>query len=113
MTKLRTGIIGLGVGEKHIEAFNAHPNCEVTAVCDFSEEKLSIWRRLCPDAKGTRKAQDILEDPTLDIVSIASFDNYHFEQARSAIQNGKHLFVEKPRLNALRPLQNQTIFGLC
>ena len=96
MTKLRAGIIGLGVGEKHIEAFNAHPNCEVTAVCDFLEEKIPIAKRLCPNAKRTRKAQEVLEDPDINIISIASFDNYHFEQASTAIQNGKHVFVEKP-----------------
>ncbi len=96
MSKLKVGIIGLGVGEKHLAAFSAHPNCEVTAVCDFSEEKLSIAERLCPDAKRTKNAQDVLEDKTIDIVSIASFDNYHFEQAGRAIQNRKHVFVEKP-----------------
>lgn len=96
MTKLRAGIIGLGVGEKHVEAFNAHPKCEVAAICDFSEERLSISKRLCPCAKRTRRAQEILEDPAIDIASIASFDNYHFEHASEAIQNGKHVFVEKP-----------------
>ena len=96
MSKLRAGIIGLGVGEKHIAAFNVHPNCEVTAICDFSEEKLSISKRLCPGAKRTRNANEILDDADIDIVSVASFDNYHFEQAGKAIKNGKHVFVEKP-----------------
>jgi len=95
-TKLRVGIIGLGVGEKHIEAFNAHPNCEVRVICDFSKENLSNSKRLYPDAKFTRNAGEVLDDSAINIVSIASFDNYHFEQASRAIQNEKHIFVEKP-----------------
>ena len=101
MTKLRVGVIGLGVGKNHIKAFDGHPNCELAAICDFSEEKLSILKRLCPDAKRTRKAQEILEDPAIDIVSIASFDDYHFEHASKAIQNGKDVFVEKTSMSAL------------
>ncbi len=96
MSKLNVGIIGLGVGEKHIAAFNAHPNCEVKTICDFSDEKLSNVKKHFPGMKSTKNAQDILDDESIGIVSIASFDNYHFDQASKAIQKGKHVFVEKP-----------------
>ena len=96
MDELRAGIIGLGVGEKHILAFDGHPNCKVAAICDFSEEKLSASAKLCPGARCTRNAKEILDDSTINIVSIASFDNYHFEQTSRAIRNRKHVFIEKP-----------------
>ena len=96
MKKLNVGIIGLGVGEKHVMAFKAHRNCEVTAICDFSSDKLAKSKRVYPYAEHTTKANELLENPAIDIISIASFDNYHFEQAMKAIQNGKHVFVEKP-----------------
>jgi predicted dehydrogenase len=41
-------------------------------------------------------ARDILTSTEVDVVSIASFDTFHFEQIMLAIQNDKHIFVEKP-----------------
>jgi predicted dehydrogenase len=93
---LRAGIIGLGVGKKHIEAFNGHPGCKVTTLCDFSEEKYAETSKEYPSMRITKEAKDILHDPELDIVSVASFDNYHYEHVLSALENRKHVFVEKP-----------------
>jgi len=96
MKQLRAGIIGLGVGEKHIEGYQSHPDCEVVALCDFSNEKLTMARTKYPDIKLTHQADELLSDPDIDVVSIASHDNYHYEQIVQAINNNKHIFVEKP-----------------
>ncbi len=88
---MRIGVIGLGVGEKHIKAYRSHLKCKVVAVCDFEERKLDEC-----GIEGFFKAKDILENPEIDLVSIASYDNYHYEQVMGALQNGKHVFVEKP-----------------
>ena len=96
MKKLKVGIVGLGIGEKHILTFDSHPNADVAALCDFSEEKLSKCALYCPDAELVKDAAKIINNPEIDVVSIASFDNYHFEQVSLSIQNGKHVFVEKP-----------------
>ena len=93
---LRAGIIGLGVGEAHIRGYNVHPDCEVVALCDFSDEKLVMAGERYPGMKITRHASEILKDPQIDMVSIASYDNYHYEQVKEAISNNKHIFVEKP-----------------
>jgi predicted dehydrogenase len=93
---LKAGIIGLGVGKKHIEAFNSHPGCKVTALCDFSEEKYAEAINEYPGMRITKEAKDILHDPELDIVSVASFDNYHCEHVLGGLENGKYVFVEKP-----------------
>lgn len=96
VSKLRIGIIGLGVGEKHILAFNSHPACEIAALCDFSDKRLAMIKKCCPKARFTKKADEILNDPGIDLVSIASYDNYHFDQIIRALCNGKHVFTEKP-----------------
>ncbi len=93
---LKAGIIGLGVGAHHINAFDAHPNCQVSALCDFSEERWKWANDNYPGVKITRDAVDILDDPDLDVISIASYDNYHFNHILRGIRNGKHIFVEKP-----------------
>ena len=94
--KLRAGIIGLGVGEAHIEGYRSHPHGEVVSLCDFSKEKFESAQKKYPKLFVTRDANKILKDPSIDVVSIASYDNYHFEQIKLALEHDKHVFVEKP-----------------
>ena len=97
MTKvLRAGIIGLGVGEKHIEGYNGHPFCHVTDICDLNEGKLIEVASRNPTCRLHTDPSKILNDPEIDVVSIASFDNYHADQIVRALDNGKHVFAEKP-----------------
>ncbi len=42
------------------------------------------------------EADEILENDDIDIVSIASYDNFHYEHIIKALENNKHVFVEKP-----------------
>ena len=93
---LRAGIIGLGVGERHIAGYRAHPACEVVAACDFADDKLAEARAAYPDLRLVAEADEILDDPSIDVVSIASWDNYHYRQIVKALDRGKHVFVEKP-----------------
>lgn len=94
--KLKAGIIGLGVGEKHIHAYNSHCSCEVISICDFNKQKLEEVSAKYPLLTLTNNADNILTDPEINIVSIASYDNFHFEHIKQAIKHGKHIYVEKP-----------------
>ncbi|UCH12240.1 MAG: Gfo/Idh/MocA family oxidoreductase [Candidatus Omnitrophota bacterium] len=96
MKKFKVGVIGLGVGEKHAEVYKSHPACKVVALCDFSEEKIKSIRPKYPSVKIVRDADEILFDKDINIVSIASYDNYHYEHVVKALNNEKHVFVEKP-----------------
>ncbi|MFH1287793.1 MAG: Gfo/Idh/MocA family oxidoreductase [bacterium] len=110
MMRLKVGIVGLGVGEQHIAGYERHPNSETVALCDFSKEKLSMAGDKYPNCKLTNQSDDILNDPKIDVVSIASYDNYHYEQIIKAIANNKHIFVEKPL--CLYKEQAQSIYSL-
>jgi len=96
MKRLRVSIIGLGVGEGHIAGYQSHPGCEVVALCDSSDERLAMAREEYPGMKLTGNADEVLQDPKIDVVSIATYDNYHYGQVVQAIDNNKHVFVEKP-----------------
>ncbi len=96
MSKLRAGIIGLGVGEQHIAGYQNHPQCEVVALCDCDDRRLADARRKYPAMQHYSNADDLLADPGIDVVSIASYDNHHYGHTREAILAGKHVFVEKP-----------------
>jgi predicted dehydrogenase len=93
---LRAGVIGLGVGERHISGYERHPNCRVTALADFSADKRAEVATRHPGRPMHAQAETILSDPEIDIVSIASYDQHHFDQVMRAIDQDKHIFVEKP-----------------
>ncbi|MHC1791855.1 Gfo/Idh/MocA family protein [Solidesulfovibrio sp.] len=101
---LRVGIIGLGVGERHIAGYQTHPDCRVEALCDFSPQRLAAVGARHPGMRLTLDADDIVNDPAIDIVSIASWDDAHARQATQAVRQGKHVFVEKPLCLTVREL---------
>ncbi len=86
--KLRAGIIGLGVGERHIGCYESHPECEVTAICDCDADRLAEVSARHPGARCYSDATELLNDPGIDLVSIASYDDVHFEQCKLAIERG-------------------------
>ena len=95
-TPLRAAVIGLGVGARHLAVYDSDPRCEVVALCDIDERRLHDAASTRPGCRTTVSAADVLSDPNIDVVSIASYDTDHCEQVVAAIETGKHVFVEKP-----------------
>ncbi|MDX6650817.1 MAG: hypothetical protein QOJ97_2768 [Solirubrobacteraceae bacterium] len=89
-------MIGLGVGEQHAAAYAAHPEAEVVALCDLSEERLATVGAEHPGARLLASADELIAAPDIDAVSIASYDSFHHAQVKRALEAGKHVFVEKP-----------------
>lgn len=94
--KLGIGIIGLGVGEQHVLAFDAHPECQVTALCDMDPAKLEQIGSRFTQARRYERAEGLIDDPAVQVVSIASNDDDHADQILRALRAGKHVFAEKP-----------------
>ena len=94
--KLNIGIIGLGVGFHHFKCFMQNKNCRVISVCDFDKKKIKVIQSKFPKIKTTLLDKDIIEDKNIDLVCIASYDNYHCDQVIASVKNKKHVFVEKP-----------------
>ena len=93
---LKAAVIGLGVGERHISSYQSDPRCQVVALCDINVHRLHEIGAKYPTCRLTTNAEDVLADPEIDLVSIASYDTDHCAQVLSAIAAGKHIFVEKP-----------------
>jgi predicted dehydrogenase len=97
-------VIGLGVGEEHARAFASDPRAKLLWLHDIDGERA---KRLAVQFPGCRVAPDfqaILRDASIQAVSIASFDDAHFGQARDALRAGKHVFVEKPLCTSMGEL---------
>jgi predicted dehydrogenase len=110
MKKYNVGIIGYGwAATGHIPAINAGPQAQVTAICSsrkLNSEELSAKHGGSISVYNT--LDDLLADPSIDVVSICSYPPDHSRQVIAAARAGKHLIIEKPlclSLNDLRAMQ--------
>ena len=94
--KLKTAVIGLGVGIHHARTLSAYDGCDLVWICDKNKNKLSEVSEEFKKAKQTQNDQEVLGDPNLDVICVASYDESHHYQIVSALNNGKHVYVEKP-----------------
>jgi len=94
---IRIGVIGYGYwGPNLVRNFMAAPDSAVTRVCDLRKERLSTLGKLYPGLKTCSDSSDLINDPQIDAVVIATPVSTHFELAMSALKAGKHVLVEKP-----------------
>lgn len=96
MSRLGVAVVGLGIGEQHANAFARERDCRLVAVCDFDVARAQAYAATRTDCAVAPTFADVLARPDVDIVSIASFDQAHFDQVMQAIASGRHVFVEKP-----------------
>jgi predicted dehydrogenase len=89
------GQVGLGAWGRNL-ARNFADLAELAWLCDTDEEKRAEFTSRYPQARFTTSFDEILQDPELDAVVIATPVPTHFALARSALAAGKHVFVEKP-----------------
>jgi predicted dehydrogenase len=94
---LRVGVVGYGYwGPNIVRNFNASERANVVAVCDKNENALGRVRRNYPGIMTTSDINDIVSSPDIDIVTVITPVSTHYELAKAALENGKHVFVEKP-----------------
>ena len=94
---LRVGVIGYGYwGPNIVRNFHAQDQARVVAVCDKSQKSLGKVRHAYPDMVTTDDVDDLLTSPDIDLIAVVTPVWTHFELAKKALQNGKHVFVEKP-----------------
>ena len=93
--KAKIGIAGLGYWGPNL-ARNFDALADLRWVCDLSPELLETVGKRYPNARTTGRFDDLLEDPELDAVVIATPVPTHARLAKQALKAGKHVFVEKP-----------------
>jgi predicted dehydrogenase len=93
---LRAAVIGLGVGERHLAGYAAHPQCEPVAICDIDRARLEEAAQRYPGVRTTTDPDEILTAPDVDVVSVSSYDSAHFAQIVAGLRADKHVFAEKP-----------------
>ncbi|HAB18797.1 MAG TPA: Gfo/Idh/MocA family oxidoreductase [Verrucomicrobiota bacterium] len=108
--RVRVGVVGLGRGRDHIQAFLEVPQVEVAYVCDVDERRLGPAVKAISDRTGhapstAKDFRRILEDPTIDAISVAAPNFWHAPATILACAAGKHVYVEKPGSHNIREAQ--------
>ncbi len=101
-SKIRVGVIGLGMGRGHLKSYSTNPFCEVVAIADTDPARLATTG----DEYGVKArftdAEEMLAKANLDAVSIAVPNKFHCPLTLAAFEQGIHVLCEKPMALTLR-----------
>jgi predicted dehydrogenase len=90
-------VVGLGYwGPNLLRVLADKPEAEVRWICDLDEDRLQTFGRRYPAVRATDDLDEVLADPGVDAVLIATPVHSHYDLAARALAAGKHAFVEKP-----------------
>jgi predicted dehydrogenase len=97
MDVVRVGVIGYGYwGPNLVRNFSEVSGSRVVAVSDLSPARLAQAQARYPAVRVVQDAASITDDPEIDLVVVATPASTHFELAMRALEQGKHVLVEKP-----------------
>lgn len=101
MKRLGTAVIGCGVwGRNHARVYSELPSTRLLSVADLNPAvSKEIGKRY--RAKWHTDAESVIKDPEIDLISICTPTVTHYDIALKAIEEGKHILVEKPMTNTI------------
>ncbi|MBI4343015.1 MAG: Gfo/Idh/MocA family oxidoreductase [Candidatus Omnitrophica bacterium] len=102
---LGVAVAGLGVGAQHARAYAATGRCDVRYLYDVDSAKSRELSERLGTGRAAERFEQLLEDPEVDVVSIASYDDAHVGQVIAALRAGKSVFVEKPLCRSMAELE--------
>jgi len=95
-TKLNVGVIGCGMGKLHAQGVQMQEGACLYAICDINPETLEKAGNELNVSRRFLDYRDMIADPALDAVIIASPDQQHREMIRDCLAANKHILCEKP-----------------
>ena len=102
--RVGVAVVGLGVGAEHAQAYLGTGECDLLWLHDLDGVKAKTLASQLGTGKAAESFEQVLDDPHVDVVSIATYDDAHFDQVVAALDAGKHVFVEKPLCRTLDEL---------
>ena len=94
--KLEVAIVGLGVGEQHLIGFQNSSFINNIYIFDKNKKKAIEIKKKYKNVIVCNSINEIYTNPKIEVVSIASYDQFHYEQICNSLENDKHVFCEKP-----------------
>ena len=100
---VKVGIIGYGYwGPNLVRNFYSAVDCQVKSIADSRDERLAHAKKSYPYVNGVKTADEVILDTDIDAVIIATPVSTHFQLAKKALENGKHVLLEKPMTASVR-----------
>jgi predicted dehydrogenase len=100
---LKVGVVGYGYwGPNIVRNFCAIDGVGVAAICDKSADALKRAGKACPGADLSKDHRRVTKGTDIDIAAIVTPVSTHYSLAKEALENGKHVFVEKPFTSSVR-----------
>jgi predicted dehydrogenase len=94
---MRVGVIGYGYwGPNIVRNFHSQEQCEVVLVADRNAKCADRLKKVFPSIGFTTDEDQILTSKDIDVVAVVTPVWTHYELAKKALENNKHVFVEKP-----------------
>ena len=94
---VRAAVIGAGfVGPHHVDAIRRTGYAEVVALAGTDPDRAATKAASLGVPRSTADAEDLLNDPDIDVVHICTPNTTHVAMASRAMQAGKHVVIEKP-----------------
>ncbi len=94
---INIGVIGYGYwGPNIVRNFNNIEGARVISVCDKDPGVLKRVKKTYPSIDAVSECSEIATSKNIDVVAVVTPVSTHYELAKKALQNGKHIFVEKP-----------------
>jgi len=94
---IHVGIVGAGGWGKNLARnYYQIPDCTLKYVCDLDQKKLEQLRLQLPGTQVTTRFADLLADPDLQAIVVATTASTHYELCNAALRAGKDVYVEKP-----------------
>ena len=90
-------IVGCGYwGPNLLRNFNSLGNCTVKVACDADQKRLDHMCAIYRQIETTKDFEDVINDPEIDVVVVATPVRFHYPMALRCLEAGKHTFIEKP-----------------
>jgi predicted dehydrogenase len=97
LSTVKFGVIGYGYwGPNIVRNLLSISGAEIVSICDKSSASRKKAHKSSPNIYVTADAAEVITSPDIDAVAIVTPVWTHFELAKAALENGKHIFVEKP-----------------
>lgn len=107
MNQVKLGIIGYGYwGTNLVRNFFSAPSCNLDKVADGRPERLNHLSKIFPTVNGVTCDTEIIHDPSIDAVVIATPVYTHYQLAKRALEHGKHVLIEKPMTGSVEEAES-------
>ena len=105
---IRIGVVGYGYwGPNLVRNFSETGGAIVAAVADLDRTKLASLARRYPSIRVTTDFTELLSDPDIDALAVATPVHTHYELGLAALRAGKHLWMEKPMTETVAQAQRR------